>query len=75
MRIPKLDNRSRAGLLGLGMFMVALSTVAEYTSTTQQDERWEVTHTAALNHEMNTTDTVECRDAAQNQAIARLQRL
>lgn len=75
MRIPKLNNRSRACVLGLGIFMVALSTAAEYAVSVEQEDSWEVTHTAALDHSVKNPESRACRDAVQEQALARLQSL
>lgn len=48
MRIPKMNTGMRSGLLGLGMFMIALSTAAEFATLDEADDGWTVTEKTVM---------------------------
>lgn len=75
MRIPQMNSGLRTSLLGLGMFMIALSTVADFTSAMEQDEQWDENSQAMVAEAQTSTGTHECRTSQEFRPMERLQSL
>jgi hypothetical protein len=68
MRVPRLSQGSRARLLGLGIFMIAISTTAEFVSSLDADTEWGRSHTAAIESGLLQPGAPECTSLEQDNA-------
>ncbi len=75
MRIPQLSTNLRTGMLGLGMFMIALSTVAGYATSTETDKTWNLSQAAVVDESLSEQESIQCRPDQQDRFLGRLQSL
>ncbi len=69
MRVPRLSQGSRARLLGLGIFMIAISTTAEFVSSLDADTEWGQSHTAAIESGLSQPGAPECTSVEQDNGL------
>jgi len=74
MRIPRLSTKLRTGMLGLGMFMIALSTVAGFVTNTEFDTR-DLSQTAVIDNALSGQESIQCQADQHPQHMGRLQSL